>query len=98
MVVTSLPVAVDLILHYSRGAEVHLHPHGGEKNLGVIYRQKCVSAPHRQSKSHFKDIFGGRGIWRVGVVHVVFLATCDLRTTTINGSFSSFSLCFEGDD
>ena len=78
-----LTIAVMLVHRRSQRVQwVHLHPYGGEKNLGVIYRGKFVSVPpahqvHPQAESIFRTFFAARG--RFGA------------------SISSFRPFFEGD-
>ena len=82
-----------MLLH-SRSQGVHwvqMHPQGGEKIGGGIYRgiyRRCTvhptaeRAPRRLSKSPIFEDIGE--IWTVGVVNLVVLA-CVLRATTKKG-------------
>jgi len=61
---------------------VHLHPQGGEKHFGRNLQGKFASAPPGGARVNFRTFLLGGG-------YLIFGG---------GSGFSSFSVCFEGDD
>ena len=69
---------------------MHLQRQGGEKNLGIIYREHSQVHPRAEQESIFRTFLLGLGDLEVGVVHLVVLDRLWSATTNYRRPSSSF--------